>query len=224
LRSLCDLALSSDVGHDHLEPKFPQLLAEPDRANASLPRVEALFQTLETRQLEDWIRSEPTSIFGRRASYLYELLTGRTLDIPDVIPSGYIDLLDPEIHLTGPRRLVRRQRINHNLLGFGGYSPLVRRTDTLKAYMAEDLAAEASAIIKSCDPVAYDQVLERFSASIMPLIRYDLDPARGMTVHNDTVSLYRYFDATPEADIPLSLYRGDYPARSARRDRIYGRI
>ena len=338
----------------------------------------ALFQTLETRQLEDWIRSEPTSIFARRAWYLYELLIGRQLDIPDLIPSGYIDLLDPEIHLTGPRRLMRRQRINHNLLGFDGYSPLVRRTDTLTAYMAKDLAAEASAIIKSCDPVilaravhylftketkssfaiegeaptkdrterfvsalmkasafdatskeafvqlqnmiidpryaqkdwrttqnfvsqtlpdysedvhfvcpkpgdvpdlmnswmdmvgrlelqegvdpvvaaavaafgfvfihpfddgngrihrflvhhvltkleftppgilfpvsaamlrdrlAYDQVLERFSASIMPFIRYDLDPARGMTVHNDTVSLYRYFDATPEAEY---LYR-----------------
>jgi hypothetical protein len=92
----------------------------------------AIFQTLETRQLEDWIRSEPTSIFGRRAWYMYELLMRRQLDIPDVIPSGYIDLLDPEIHLTGPRRLVRRQRINDNLLGSGAYSPLVRRTDILK--------------------------------------------------------------------------------------------
>src|SRR5271154_7145383 len=64
----------------------------------------AIFQTLETHQLEDWIRSEPTSIFARRAWYLYELLIGRQLNIPDVIPSGYTNLLDPEIHLTGPRR------------------------------------------------------------------------------------------------------------------------
>ena len=56
----------------------------------------AIFQTLETRQLEDWIRSEPTSIFTRRAWYLYEFLMGRQLNIPDVIPSGYIDLLDPD--------------------------------------------------------------------------------------------------------------------------------
>jgi hypothetical protein len=338
----------------------------------------AIFQTLEAHGLEDWIRSEPTSIFARRAWYLYELLMGGWLNIPDLIPSGYIDLLDPEIHLTGPRRLVRRQRINDNLLGSGKYSPLVRRTDALKAHLAKDLAAEASAIIKSCDPVilaravhylftketkssfaiegeapnkdrterfvsalmkasafdatskeafvqlqnmivdrryaqkdwratqnfvsqtlpdysedihfvspkpgdvpdlmnfwmdtvgrlelpggvdpvvaaavaafgfvfihpfddgngrihrflvhhvltklgftppgilfpvsaamlrdrlAYDQTLERFSASIMPFIRYDLDPLRGMTVHNDTAPLYRYFDATPQAEY---LYR-----------------
>jgi hypothetical protein len=112
----------------------------------------AIFQVLDTRQLEEWIRSEPTSIFARRAWYLYELLMGRQLNIPGVIPSGYIDLLDPKIHITGPRRLVRRQRINDNLLGSGEYSPLVRRTGTLATYMEKGLAQEASAIVNSCDP------------------------------------------------------------------------
>lgn len=65
----------------------------------------AIFQAVDTRQLEEWIRSEPTSIFACRAWYLYELLMGKRLDVPDVIPSGYIDLLGPKIHLTGPRRL-----------------------------------------------------------------------------------------------------------------------
>src|ERR1019366_5755026 len=34
------------------------------------------------------------------------------------------------------------------------------------------------------DRLAYDQVLERFSGSIMPFIHYDLDPEHGMTVQN----------------------------------------
>jgi hypothetical protein len=112
----------------------------------------ALFQRMDSRELADWIRSEPISIFARRAWYLYELLMGQRLDIPDLIPSGYIDLLDPEIHFTGPRRLVRRQRINDNLLGSAGYSPLVRKTSTLTAFVDKNLAQEASAIIQSCDP------------------------------------------------------------------------
>jgi hypothetical protein len=338
----------------------------------------AIFQTIDARQLEEWIRSEPTGIFTRRAWYLYELLMERKLDIPDVIPSGYVDLLDPEIHITGQRRLVRRQRINDNLLGSGKYSPLVRRTEMLTVYVEKGLAQEANSIVKSCDPailaravhylftketkssfaiegeapskdrterfvaalmkapgfdatskeafvqlqnaivdpryaqkdwrktqnfvsqtlldysedvhfvcpkpedtpglmnawmemvgrlklpegvdpvvaaavaafgfvfihpfddgngrihrflvhhilsklgftptgilfpvsaamlrdrLAYDQVLEGFSASIMPFIQYDLDPERGMTVRNDTVRLYRYFDATAQAEY---LYR-----------------
>ncbi len=338
----------------------------------------AVFQTLEVRELEGWIRSEPTSIFARRAWYLYELLIGNQLDIPDLIHSGYIDLLDPEIHITGSRRLIRRQRVNDNLLGAAGFSPLVRRTDILKSFMEKGLAQEARAIVNGCDPavlaravhylftketkssfaiegeaptkdrterfvsalmkasafdatskdafvqlqnaivdsryaqknwrttqnfvsqtlpdysedvhfvcpkpedvsilmnswmqmirrlelpggidpvvaaavaafgfvfihpfddgngrihrflvhhiltklgftppgilfpvsaamlrdrLAYDQVLERFSASIMPFIRYDLDAQDGMTVHNETARLYRYFDATALAEY---LYR-----------------
>jgi hypothetical protein len=112
----------------------------------------AIFQSVDTYQLEEWIRSEPTGIFVRRAWYLYELLMEKQLDVPDVIPSGYIDLLDPKIHLTGPRRLVRRQRINDNLLGSGKFSPLVRQTETLTGYMEKGLAQEANAIVKSCDP------------------------------------------------------------------------
>jgi Fic family protein len=334
----------------------------------------AIFQAVEVRQLEDWVQSEPTSIFARRAWYLYELLMERRLNISDLIPSGYIDLLDRTIHVTGPRRLIRRQRINDNLLGSRSYSPLVRRTDTLKAFMEKGLAEEASAIVRGCDPailaravhylftketkssfaiegeapgkdrterfvsalmkastfdatskeaflelqnsivdpryaqknwrttqnfvsqtlpdysedvhfvcprpedvpglmdswmemvhrlklpqgvdpvvaaavtafgfvfihpfddgngrihrflvhhvltklgftpqgilfpvsaamlrdrIAYDQVLEGFSALIMPLISYDLDPAQGITVHNQTAGLYRYFDATAQAE------------------------
>ena len=54
------------------------------------------------------------------------------------------------------------------------------------------------------DRLAYDQVLERFSGSIMPFIRYDLEPEHGMTVQNDTARLYRYFDATSQVEY---LYR-----------------
>ena len=120
----------------------------------------ALFQVLEGRALEDWIRTEPTSIFARRAWYLYELLTGIRLDIPDLIPTGYIDLLDPKLHITGGRRLVRRHRINDNLLGSPTYSPLIRRTPTLESFMARDLSQEADAIISSCDPAVLARAVQ----------------------------------------------------------------
>jgi len=38
----------------------------------------------------------------------------------------------------------------------------------------------------------------------MPFIQYDLDLEDGMTVKNDTAHLYRYFDATAQAEY---LYR-----------------
>ena len=117
-----------------------------------LGALSVIFEKVDTGELEAWIRSEPTGIFARRAWYLYELLTGETLDIPDVIPSGYVDLLDAELHITGPTTQVRRQRINDNLLGTRDYSPLVRRTEALSNLMALDLAGEARKIVESCDP------------------------------------------------------------------------
>jgi hypothetical protein len=47
---------------------------------------------------------------------------------------------------------------------------------------------------------AYDRVLERYSSSVLPFISYDLDAEGRMAVHNETASLYRFFDATPHAE------------------------
>ena len=116
-----------------------------------LSTLSAVFEALEVSELENWIRSAPTGIFARRAWYLYELLMGRRLDIPDIGPATYIDLLDSELHITGAKVQVRRQKINDNLLGNRLYCPLVRRTETLKRFMAEDLAREARTIVEGCD-------------------------------------------------------------------------
>jgi hypothetical protein len=114
--------------------------------------LSAVFAAMDVRELERWIREEPTGVFARRAWYLYELLTGRTLDVPDLIPSGYIDLLDPKLHVTGPRQLVRRQRVNDNLLGNRDYCPLVRLTPTIDSFIRKDLSSGTRAIIEGCDP------------------------------------------------------------------------
>jgi len=47
------------------------------------------------------------------------------------------------------------------------------------------------------DRMAYDQVLEVFSASIMSFIQYELDPEDGMTVQNATAQLYLSGIVTP---------------------------
>ncbi len=58
----------------------------------------ATFKALDRADMEEWVRSEPTGIFARRAWYLYELLTGKTMDVPDVPSGGYVDLLNPALH------------------------------------------------------------------------------------------------------------------------------
>ena len=101
--------------------------------------------------LEEWIRQEPTGTCVRRA-WFYETLTGKLLDADDVAPTGYTNILDPKLHVTGPVRRVRRQRVNNNLLGDNTYCPLIRRTDALNHAMASGLDLEAKSLVESCEP------------------------------------------------------------------------
>jgi hypothetical protein len=50
------------------------------------------------------------------------------------------------------------------------------------------------------DRRAYDAVLQRFSASVMPFIDWTLDGNGKMEVGNPTKDLYRFWDATPFAE------------------------
>src|ERR1700688_1060960 len=54
----------------------------------------ALFQVVERTVFEAWIKTEPVGKYARRAWYLYELLTGQVLDIPDVPPTANVMLLN----------------------------------------------------------------------------------------------------------------------------------
>jgi hypothetical protein len=113
--------------------------------------LRAAFKALDRADLEEWVRSEPTGIFARRAWYLYELLTEKTMDIPDVPSGGYVDLLNPALHITIPGRKATRQRVNDNLLGGKDYCPSIRRTEKLDEWMTKGLAGEAKQIVESVD-------------------------------------------------------------------------
>jgi hypothetical protein len=83
----------------------------------------AFFEKVGRNDFEAWVKSEPVGKYARRAWYLYEFLTGETLDIPDVPPTDNVLLLDPELHITTTGARIRRQRVIDNLLGNRDYCP-----------------------------------------------------------------------------------------------------
>jgi hypothetical protein len=113
----------------------------------------AAFEKIEPETVAEWVLGEHTGIYTRRIWYLYELLTEKILDVPDVPPTGYVDLLNPKLHFTGKSFQVRRQRINDNLLGNRDYCPLIRRTELIERFIAEGLDREAKNIVEETDPV-----------------------------------------------------------------------
>jgi hypothetical protein len=90
------------------------------------------------RAVEAWVRSEPTGAYARRAWFLYEWLTGEKLEIQNAGAVGYVDALDPALHITAKGIPSRRHTVNDNIApdaapscipggGLGGRGPRHRR-------------------------------------------------------------------------------------------------
>jgi hypothetical protein len=108
-------------------------------------------RAMPATDLEDWVRAEPTGAFSRRAWFLYETLTRRTLDVDDARSGNYVDALDPSKHVAAEPRRSQRHRVSDNLLGGPGLCPTVRRTARLEQQMSLRIDDEAAALIRSYD-------------------------------------------------------------------------
>src|SRR5271170_3754122 len=116
--------------------------------HADLLVLKRIFLVLPAEAVRQYVESAPTGILTRRAWYLYELLTGHTLDVPDAPNVTSVDLLDAEKYFTKPSgRLSRRHKVRDNLLGTARFCPIIRRTETLTSFIDRGLSKSALAII-----------------------------------------------------------------------------
>ena len=101
------------------------------------------FDAMPPTVLQELVAGAPTGIPSRRAWFLYEWLTGRTLDLPDAQNVAAIDALDPKAYFTAKPRPSRRHRVRDNLLGTRRFCPVIRRTKTLADYLDLGFAEKA---------------------------------------------------------------------------------
>jgi hypothetical protein len=131
---------------DHLE-----FALKYDGTNLAI--LASLFQEVAAEDFLAYVRSKRTGKYARRLWFLYEFLTGTSLQLDDVKRGNYIDLLDPDQYYTIiPVRQVRRQRINDNLLGEARFCPTIRRTDILKGFEATDLPMQCRKVVSGYSP------------------------------------------------------------------------
>ncbi|HJN78329.1 MAG TPA: Fic family protein [Myxococcota bacterium] len=102
-------------------------------------------------EIEAAVRKTPTGAYARRAWFLFEALSGTELGLNDVQAGNYVPLLDPKVHVTGPTRKHRRQRIDINLLGTLQFSPVLRWTDELRAVSGERLRSRIEEVVAGYD-------------------------------------------------------------------------
>ena len=150
------------VTNTHVLEQYPRVYQPPEGVIGQLRfalryepldlRVyKAVFSQLERSEMDAWIQNEPNGIFARRAWYLYELFTGKILNVPDLTSGRYVDLLDTDLHIAAAPIRVRRQRVFDNLLGNKDYCPLIRRTEKLKADLDKSLNEQAQQLVSEVD-------------------------------------------------------------------------
>ncbi|HET6180716.1 MAG TPA: Fic family protein [Candidatus Sulfotelmatobacter sp.] len=176
----------------------------------------ATFARIPKSEIEPWIQSEPNGAFARRAWYLYEFLTGITLDLEDLTSGPYVDLLDTKIHMVGPVNRIRRQRVFENLMGNKQYCPLVRRSEKIEAGIAKNLTERARALVAAVDPAVLKRAVhylftketkssfaiegeepskdrtERFVASLMRADKFDPTLKRSLVELQNAIVDARY--------------------------------
>lgn len=171
----------------------------------------AAFKQLGPEFVRNWVLSEPTGSYARKAWFLYEFLVGKQLDLPNARTGKYVDVLDPKRHIVGARRTSTRHRVWDNLLGVPGYCPTVRRTLRLTRRMEEALGTHIAAMTSAVDPdvlrraVSYlyaketrssfeiegekpsPQREERYVSALADAAKFDLDKAQLIALQNKIV-------------------------------------
>ncbi len=125
--------------------------------------LKSLFNAIDSQEIADWVRSEPTSRYSRRVWFLYEWLMQKKLPVADAINGNFFDVLDETLQYPGASELSQRHRIRNNLPGTPDFCPLIRRTATLEKYINLHLDVVAHKKIKAMRP----DLLNRASAFLL---------------------------------------------------------
>jgi Fic family protein len=126
--------------------------------------LKKLFEQPIDKELENWMKAEPLGQYARKIWFLYEWLTGKTLDLPDLNKGNYIDLVDNTLQLSSSiYETVKRQRIRNNLMGVKEFCPMVRRTPTIKKFLQHDFSAQ----IKDYSGRLHPDIMARAAAFLL---------------------------------------------------------
>lgn len=130
-----------------------QLTFALKREHLNLTVLGALFEHRQVlTEIQEWLINRPTSGYARQAGYLAHWLAGATFDYRAPPGTPRVRLLDADDYLVGPETSSPQFAVVNNLLGSREFCPLVRRSQTLRGLLAEDLRATVAKAMDAIEP------------------------------------------------------------------------
>ncbi|MFQ5790903.1 MAG: Fic family protein [Acidobacteriota bacterium] len=115
--------------------------------------LSALFRVAPDGDLAAAVREKPTGAYARRLWFLFEWLTGRTLDLPGPGKVRAVLAVDRDQQFAlEDGAISSRHKVRDNLPGTSAFCPLVRRTPELDRYRSLRLEEKARNVIGRTHP------------------------------------------------------------------------
>ncbi len=130
----------------------------------NLTVLSSLFRTLPNDEVARAVQEKPTGAYARRLWFLFEWLTGRTLDVPDPGKVRAVSVLDPKQQFALEDAPVStRHKVRNNLPGTQSFCPLVWRSAELERFRGRRLAEQAQEVVGRTHP----DVIRRAAAFLL---------------------------------------------------------
>jgi hypothetical protein len=121
----------------------------------NLQVLDALFEHCGPKPLEEWLGRSPTSVYARRAGFLFEWLTQTPLNVPPLSNKlNWVPVLDEGLQfgLGATQDHDPKFRVRNNLPGTRDFCPLVRKSADIRAHLGKDLKAQMGKILAKYPP------------------------------------------------------------------------
>jgi hypothetical protein len=182
--------------------------------------LKRMFSVIDPKNIRQHILSSPKLPVMRRIWFLYEMLTGISLEIELDPEVKNIDLLDSRLYFVNPKAVVsRKHKVRNNLLGTYNFCPIIRKTDLLITFVEQNLSkvalatigkasqaiiARAASFLLLADSQASFQIegerpprnrVERWGRAVMQAGRHELSIPELMRMHNILIEDHRFVKA-----------------------------
>jgi hypothetical protein len=145
------------------ENLYKQLIFALKYEGVDLLVFKKLFEVLSSIEMEEMIQLENLGQYSRRIWFLYEWLTGKKLNIPDLKTGNLVPVIDEKLQYAIDGVSSPRHKVINNLPGNKDFCPLIRKTENLEKYITSNIRQEKSNYLNR----VHKDILQRASSFLL---------------------------------------------------------